>query len=222
MDFPVKIVEKVTRRLFSRKSVVDPQVTALNGLSPYLTAVGWFNSVAVGRPVDADHQPVPWYTYASLSFIGTRINRTMRVFEYGSGNSTLWWSQRVASVVACEHDQPWFEEIAKQLPDNVDYRYCELEYGGAYCRLISEFVAEFDCVVIDGRDRVNCARQALGALTAGGVIVWDNSDRDCYQAGFDFLRDHGFRRIDFWGLGPINAYPWCTSIFYRDGNCLGL
>ena len=87
---------------------------------------------------------------------------------------------------------------------------------------MSEFVAEFDCVVIDGRDRVNCARHALGALTAGGVIVWDNSDRDCYQEGFDFLRDHGFRRIDFWGLGPINAYPWCTSIFYRDGNCLGL
>jgi hypothetical protein len=218
----MKIVDRLTRRLFKRKPVVDPQEAALRGLSPYLAAVGWFDSVATGRPVDADRQPLPWYTYPCLSFMGERIDGEMRVFEYGSGNSTLWWSQRVASVVACEHDKPWFDEIGTQLPENVDYRYCELEYGGEYGRLISGFVAEFDCVVIDGRDRVNCARHSLGALKPGGVIVWDNSDRACYQEGFDFLRDNGFRRIDFWGLGPINAYPWCTSIFYRDGNCLGL
>jgi hypothetical protein len=57
-------------------------------------------------------------------------------------------------------------------------------------------------------------------LSSRGVIVWDNSDRERYQAGYDFLRGSGFRRLDFAGPGPVDFWPWCTSIFYRDHNCL--
>lgn len=32
-----------------------------------------------------------------------------RVFEYGSGNSTLWWQAHAGEVVSVEHDRPWFE-----------------------------------------------------------------------------------------------------------------
>jgi hypothetical protein len=26
----------------------------------------------------------------------------------------------------------------------------------------------------------------------------------------------GFARIDFWGAGPVNDFPWCTSLFTRS------
>ena len=146
----------------------------------------------------------------------------MRVFEYGSGNSTLWWSERVASLVACEHEEDWFKNISKKIPATVDYRHCVLEYGGEYCKQISSFTAEFDCIIIDGRDRVNCAINAIAALKENGIIIWDNSDRESYEEGYSFLLSNEFKRIDFWGIGPINPYSWCTSIFYREKNCLGI
>ena len=46
------------------------------------------------------------------------------------------------------------------------------------------------------------------------------TDRVIYQEGYEFLLTNGFKRLDFWGMGPINPYSWCTSIFYRKENCL--
>ena len=194
----------------------------LRELKGYLVDSGWFKSVEEGLPFDAEGKPLPWYTYSFIDFIGGRIRPKMKVFEYGSGNSTLWWSQRVESVVACEHDKPWFNTISGKVPENVDYRYCELEYGGAYSQLISTFDTEFDCIVIDGRDRVNCAKNVVPALKEDGVVIWDNSDREKYTDGYSFLKDNGFRRLDFWGIGPICRKPWCTSVFYRENNNLGI
>lgn len=196
------------------------QTLVLGRLVPHFSKVGWFKSICEGLPVDAEGQALPWYTYSFIKFISERINGSMRVFEYGSGNSTLWWSKRVAGVIAVEHDQLWYDSVSKKIPKTVDYRYCKLDYGGEYCKVITSYTANFDCIIIDGRDRINCAKNALAALKQEGVLIWDNSDRDTYKEGYNFLLRNGFRRIDFWGVGPINACQWCTSIFYRDGNCL--
>lgn len=61
---------------------------------------------------------------------------------------------------------------------------------------------------------------SIKTLKDDGVIIWDNSDRVNYQEGYDFLLANGFKRLDFWGIGPVNSYSWCTSIFYRKENCL--
>ena len=146
----------------------------------------------------------------------------MTVFEYGSGNSTFWLSKRVVSVISYEHDFSWYNSIKQKLPENVDYRYCELERGGKYCKGVLKYNKEFDIVIIDGRDRVNCSKNVIDSLKDCGVIVWDNSDREEYKEGYDFLEDNGFRRLDFTGLGPINSYEWCSSLFFRDNNCFGI
>jgi hypothetical protein len=77
-------------------------------------------------------------------------------------------------------------------------------------------------VVIDGRQRVKCAHHAVPALNGSGVILWDNTERPEYREGTEFLKERGFRRVDFVGMAPINESASMTSIFYRDGNCLGL
>ena len=77
-------------------------------------------------------------------------------------------------------------------------------------------------MVVDGRDRPRCAMNAPAALKPGGVIHWDNSERASYAEGIAFLANSGFRRLDFSGLGPVGAYAWRTSIFYKPDNCLGI
>lgn len=191
-------------------------------LWPELKKLGWQRSVETGTPVDRDGNALPWFTYASIAFLSKRIRPEMTVFEYGSGGSTIWWSRRVSRVIACEHDLEWFQAVAARVPANVELLYRELTPAGAYTQTIQGYTRQFDIIVIDGRDRVQCAMNSLAALKDDGVLIWDNSDRPRYREGFAFLRDHGFKRLDFAGDGPINAFRSCTSIFYRAENCLGI
>ena len=190
--------------------------------SSHLKDVGWFDSFRLGVPIDGTGKPVPWMTYSSISFLEKRINSNMTVFEYSCGNSTLWWANRVKKLISCEHDRSWYDRMIKLIPRNVELHQIDLEYGGAYCRKVSEYPQAFDIIVIDGRDRNNCAKNCLNALKKNGVIIWDNSDRETYTEGYNYLLQNGFKRLDFEGMGPVNVYAWCTSIFYREDNCLNL
>lgn len=221
--FKSKAKRAVKRVLLSSKTVRRFYgAYSMYGFRRHLDEIGWFKSREGKLAVSQTGESLPWFTYPSIAFLNDRIDAGMSVFEYGSGNSTLWWSDRVAEVAACEHDHDWFETMKPKLPANVEYLHHDLEYGGSYSKAISTLAKPFDIVVIDGRDRVNCARNSVPSLSQQGVIIWDNSDRESYSDGYDFLCESGFKRLDFWGIGPINKSGWCTSIFYRDQNCLAL
>ena len=188
----------------------------------YLEKIGYFKSLEAGLPLDREGNCLPWYTYPMISFLKDKIQPDMTVFEYGSGNSTLWWSKQVCSITAVEHDLDWYNSLKEKIASNVKYLYCELDRGGRYCQTVLKGDRKFDIIVIDGRDRVNCARNALEALKSDGVIIWDNSEREQYREGYAYLLRNDFRRIDFEGLGPLNHREWCTSVFYRDNNCFNI
>jgi hypothetical protein len=191
-------------------------------LWPQLARLGWQRSVEASFPVDRNGNALPWFTYPALFFLQKRIVPEMHVFEYGCGGSTLWWSQRVARVISCEHDLEWLHLIKERAPANVRFIHRALTPEGSYTGAILEYPAQFDIVVIDGRQRVQCAKNSLTALVERGVLIWDNTDRFRYKEGIDFLINSGFKHLDFAGDGPINAFRSCTSIFYRDHNCLGI
>jgi hypothetical protein len=183
---------------------------------------GWPQSRKRGVPVDRDLNPLPWYTYPAIRFLERRVKPSTEVFEYGMGYSTLWWAKRVAHVTSCEHDQEWVARLRPSLPSNVTPQLRPV-YSPEYVNAAADADKPIDILVIDGRRRVECASSGLGRLSQEGCVVWDNSDRSRYEPGFRRLEASGFTgRLDFWGMGPINIYEWCTSVFYRPGNCLGL
>lgn len=188
----------------------------------YLREMGWLRSVRERQSVNAAGQAIPWITYPALAFIETRLDPSMVVFEYGSGNSTLWWAARVSKVVSCEHDRNWYTRMQQRIPANVQLCHVELESDGSYAKEILRYPGMFDVIVIDGRERVSCAKNAVESLREGGVIILDNSDRQIYKEGCSYLKQRGFKRIDFCGLGPAYIYATCTSIFYLGDNCLGI
>lgn len=183
---------------------------------------GWFRSYREQSSVDVDGNPIPWITYPAIEFIKRRIDKEMSVFEYGCGGSTLWWASRVKEVVSVEHDKDWYDRIVPTIPGNVTLEYIELEYGGDYSKKVSDFNRTFDVIVIDGRDRVNCAINSIPALKSDGIIIWDNSDLKEYAVGCQFLMDNGFKKIEFIGLAPIANWKAETSLFYKKVNCFGI
>lgn len=162
---------------------------------------------------------MPWYTYSCKDFLEDRITRSMRVFEYGAGMSSLWYGGRVAEVVSVEHDTEWAMTVRRGLPTTCTV-LLEPDVD-AYVGAIAGR-GPFDIVVVDGLDRPRAAAAALNGLSDDGVIIWDNSDWPEFAQVFPRLQEHGFRQLEFTGLGPINREGWPTSVLYRTDNCLGI
>jgi len=56
---------------------------------------------------------VPWLTFGAIHFLEDFVRRDMRVFEYGSGVSTLFFALRGATVVSIEHDVAWSQQVRR-------------------------------------------------------------------------------------------------------------
>jgi hypothetical protein len=188
----------------------------------YLNDIGWFKAFESHSPVDSDGNPIPWVTYSFIDFIKERLRKQHTVFEFGSGNSTFFYAKYAGLVVSVEHDKEWFEKIVKSKPENSEMIFCELVKGGDYCHMPVKLEEKFDIIIVDGRDRVNCCKQAVNALSANGVVVLDDSERDKYKQAVDFLLNSGFKHLSFSGISPGLFYRKSTSVFYKSDNCLGI
>ena len=179
---------------------------------------GWFRSYHSKQSVDAAGNPLPWYTYPFIHFITPRIKPHFEAFEYGSGNSTKWYAAKIKGITAVEHDKEWVEIVTLGLPANADIRFREL--GDEYVQAVRETGKKYHIIVVDGRKRVRCVEFAHSYLTQDGVLILDNSDREYYGPAKDFMENLGFKRLDFYGMGPIVSHEFCSTVFYRPGNCL--
>ena len=192
------------------------------GDAGYLADVGWSRSVVEQRPVDAQGCPIPWVTLPFIDFITERLRSSFKLLEFGSGASTFYYSARVLQVDSIEHDAGWHAQLTADMPTNARVALVPLDYDGAYARAGGTWGERYDLVIVDGRDRVNCLRQAVQCITDGGCLVLDDSEREGYRSGCDALAEQGFKRLNFWGIAPGLTYKKCTTVFYKDGNCLGI
>ena len=190
--------------------------------SSFLVRSGWIRAYMEKKPLDQDGNPLPWNTYGYIDFIKERLPAESHVFEYGAGFSTMFYQNRVAKVTSVEHDKVWYELLKPQLKDNVDFEFQELVYGGEYCQATLKKGEKYDLIVVDGRDRVACMRHAPKALSENGVIVLDDSFRERYQEGIDYLLAQGFKHLHFAGLKPGSRDMHRTTIFYKEKNIFQL
>jgi hypothetical protein len=188
----------------------------------FLYSSGWILSKSTGHPCRPDGSPLPWMNYGIIRLLEERLQPDMVMFEFGSGYSTQFYAGQVGKVTAVEHDESWYQIARQHLPDNVELILQPADADGLYCRSITRSGSHYDVVIVDGIDRVNCMRQALGLLTARGVLLLDDSERTEYADGFEELRQAGFRALSFEGLKPNGSELSRSTVFYRDGNCFNI
>ncbi|HUE83083.1 MAG TPA: class I SAM-dependent methyltransferase [Pyrinomonadaceae bacterium] len=187
----------------------------------------YFTSVLDGEYKD-DEGYLPWFTYTAIEALKNWDLSQKRIFEYGSGYSTLFWASRCKELVSVEHHSSWHEKISHLAPKNVqlilapinetknDYHPSPetLVEFKTYAESISN-LGKFDVIVLDGyarsRMRYQCAIAALPHLTQGGIIILDNSD--WLPATATFLRQAGLIEVDLSGPVPGNAQTQTTSFF---------
>jgi hypothetical protein len=177
---------------------------------------------------------VPWWTYGSISAVTAWFEAhpgPVRVFEYGSGASTLWLAHRADEVHSVEHHRGFGEMMQGELADSehVTLRIVEpvesshpvvpsakeghrgLDFA-RYVAAIDQVEGDFDLIVVDGRAREACLARARSRLAGDGVIVFDNSARRRYR---EAIGASGLVEQRFFGLTPTLPYPECTSLLRR-------
>lgn len=173
-------------------------------------------SMKEGNCIDKEGRPIPWYTYPAIEYLKQLDFSDKRIFEFGSGNSSLYWSGVAKEIVTVENDKEWYDSRLGQKKENMKMLYREL--GEGYHKSIEEENGSFDVVVIDGRLRDKCCESAIKKVAPDGLIILDNSERvgkeDEYKRAIGILKNANLIQVDFCGFGPLNDYTWSTSFFF--------
>lgn len=117
-----------------------------------------------------------------IALIQSYLKPTQTVLEYGAGGSTLHFSRSVRNYHSVEHDQHWYCRVRDELIDKKVYNVrlshiptttapTRLEMFDNYINHPRHLGQKFDVILIDGRERVACARVAEDLLAPGGVLL---------------------------------------------------
>lgn len=158
----------------------------------------------------------PWTSQAAIRIFDEVLRKDMIGFEYGSGNSTVYFAGKIGHLTSVEHDWAWSDIVSKNLKKrslkNVDYRLVpanpsstgsfnfherfglkpsdftvRTEYADYFSFIATYPDKHFDFIMVDGRARVECCLNAIPKLKSGGIFVLDNSDRPRYRPVFKVL-----------------------------------
>lgn len=176
---------------------------------------GQFQTIRKWSCLDREGAPIPWYTYPAIEYLSHIEFSSLKVLEYGSGNSTLWWAKRCAELVSIEGNSEWYEKIKDVARTSNKVTYLLEKNEDGYIRQLSTVLAA-NVVVIDGYYRSQCADWLIelihDKLHNVAMLIFDNAD--WYPRTIKALKESlGWIQVDFHGFGPINDYTWTTSIF---------
>ena len=201
----IKIIFKALNRFLPnsfKKQIKNFKILSIN--------YGQWQSIVKNDAIDNNENPIPWYTYPAIEYLKRFDITDKHVYEWGSGNSSLFWAKNAKKVICVEGNRKWFDIINKRKEDNQTIIFCEKKSD--FVKSVVGQNKKFDIVVIDGKYRYECAKYAIKCLSKDGFIILDNSD--WYPKTANLLKNQDLIQVDFNGFGPINNYAWTTSMFF--------
>ena len=183
---------------------------------------GWARSLRDKASRDESGAPLPWIPYAATALLAERLTPGLAVLQLGAGHSTLFFMTRVARVVTIEHDPHWLDWTRERAQGNVELITASPNPADAFCAVVAALPGRFDVIVVDSIHRNEAFAAALGKLTPRGVMLLDDSSRVAYAPAFAAASEAGLRHLHFVGHKPMSVNVHRSTLFYRDGNCLGI
>lgn len=189
-------------------SNINDALAAINKI--LMDDYGFENSIKARKPVDKNHQPLPLYSYPVIEYLNSLDFNHKKIFEFGSGQSTLYWLSCGAQVVSVENDQKWIDLVGQK--EHHQYIFAS---NDQYINSILQFTDHhFDVIVIDGIfSRYQCAKNCFNKIKKSGLIILDNSD--WYPNTAKLIKEKtNFIQVDFYGFRPSRTNTSVTSLFF--------
>lgn len=177
---------------------------------------------------------IPWINFSLKNWLDKNLNKNMIVFEYGSGGSSIYFSNNCKQVVSIEHNEKWFNDVNNKIiklnikninlnlisPSNERDDFYATTDEELFNKNFKQYVHAidnypdnyFDVVFVDGRSRNACIRESIKKIKKGGFLILDNSERPEYSEGISLL-DH-FKCEKFFGMGFYNHYKWESRVWH--------
>ncbi|HEY3429627.1 MAG TPA: hypothetical protein VGK39_03050, partial [Cyclobacteriaceae bacterium] len=108
-----------------------------------------------GRYQDVDGHVLPWYTSPCLEWLMGLDLVDKKVFEFGLGDSTLWYVHNGAESYGVDSEISWCLKVGTI---NKGYEHTTFMYS--YITSIKKYPFQFDFIVIDGLYRDDCTEYA--------------------------------------------------------------
>lgn len=202
--------------------------TVLSLLSTPQYSAGYFTTNFLRKtPLDVE---LPWFSYAAIDFLEGFLSRDMKVFEYGSGGSTIFFAKRSHSVIATEDSSEWLKKAQVRLEQsglhNVTFQHRQFDVKNPIGFATSSYLhsippQRFDVIVVDGTEeyigqtgkplvRAMCFYYAEAFIRPGGIIIVDDSW--CYPQLRLTNRAKALRV--FQSVGPCRVGATSTDVFF--------
>lgn len=120
----------------------------------------------------------PWLTKDSVALLDSLLRKTDIGIEFGSGRSTKWFLQRMASLISVEENEEWYRKVEGDTRADIAsgrLRYILARQEQEYVDLIDGIDdASLDFCLVDSLYRDLCALHSVPKMKAGGLLVVDN------------------------------------------------
>lgn len=155
----------------------------------------------------------PWMSHHEYLLLAGYLPRDGKMLEWGSGGSTILNSAFVKELWSVEHNRQWCGQVQCLLRalniTNVRYVCSPVDKGHLgwkggftegtraqfldYVEMVHRFNQTWDAVLVDGRARVDCAREVVPYLSRKGstVALHDFWNRPHYKSVLQLYREAG-------------------------------
>lgn len=152
----------------------------------------------------------PWYTSPFLERLRDWDMSNWKVFEYGCGDSTLWWRKKAKEVISIDSNEEWSKKT------NVNFTKDKNEFITYPKQFINDGL--FDCIIIDGEPiewRDECVSTALECLKEGGILIIDNYLQDSVDLGRWPIANDVLKDIDYEIFKEPEHVDWKTAFWVK-------
>ena len=182
----------------------------------------WVRTSILSKRYPLDY-PLPWWSFRAIQ-AADEVVKGKRIFEYGSGGSTVRFSQTAKFIRCVEDDKKWLSLVKNKLSDrkikNVELIHKEFNFKDPVNFEASDYLLalgdeQWDIVIIDGQDwtfkeRLKCFAFVEPKMKPGSLIILDD-----FWRYTEVLEKTASRNVQiFESVGPCRLGVTSTAFFY--------
>lgn len=156
---------------------------------------------------------MPMLSLPFLDWFNSFDFKDFKFLEFGSGYSTLYFSDLVKSITSYEIDKDFYTFMLNKDLSSINYKLIKkskLVLGDFDIDVEKNLIVLIDCDF----NRYHIVKNILDKAEPE-IIVLDNSE--WYPEACSILYDSQYNEIPFWGIRPEAEYEKCTSVFLKNG-----
>jgi len=195
----------------NKKIYVDQYMVFISGVLTWLKSKGIFDSI--NSIPNKDGEAIPMLTISAIDFLDSYDFSKNSIIEFGSGQSTIYFSKKFLNVVSFENNKDFFDTLKNKLKDNVTYNFIsddDLLKNNYKVNIDDKTIVLVDCAA-----NRNIVIHNILKNNKPNIVILDNSE--FFPNSCKYIVSNGYMEIPFWGLRPTEVYNSCTSIFIKNG-----